>query len=1149
MKRIKKLLVANRSEIAIRVFRAAAELGIRTVAIYAAEDRFCLHRFKADETYQVGNEGEPIKSYLNIDEIIRIALENNVDAIHPGYGFLSENVEFARRCREAGIIFIGPSNETLDSLGDKVKARHMAIKADVPVLNGSDNPIADVEEAQAIADNLGYPVILKAAHGGGGRGMRVIESADTLAESFATARSESLSAFGSDEVFIEKFITRAKHIEVQLLGDGEGNLVHLYERDCSLQRRHQKVVEIAPSPKLSPQLRDDICAAAVKIGKAANYMNAGTVEFLVDDDADKFYFIEVNPRVQVEHTVTEEVTGVDIVKSQILIADGCRLDNERIGIANQAAVSCQGFALQCRITTEDASNHFMPDYGKITHYRSAAGPGIRLDAGSAYSGAVVNPFYDSMLVKVTARAGTFAAATERMSRALREFRVRGVKTNILFLEHLIGTEVFVSGDATTRFIDNTPALFEFKEARNRAMGVLGYLADIIVNGNETVAGRAEAQRRQSVPLPPINYQPESKERPGSRDKFKQLGAEQFAQWIRRQDELLVTDTTMRDAHQSLLATRMRTRDMLNIADAYRYNTPQMFSLEMWGGATFDTSMRFLKESPWERLEQMREKVPNILFQMLLRASSAVGYANYPDNVVKAFVKQSAESGIDIFRIFDALNWTDNMRVAMDAANECGAICEASICYTGDILDPKKTKYDLKYYIKMGKRLEKMGAHIIAIKDMAGLCKPQAIHKLVSELKQEVGLPIHFHTHDTSGMSAASIMAAADAGVDIVDMALASLSGGTSQPNMNTLLSAIQFSNRASSINSKAIDELSDYWRLSREFYTAFESETLPATSDLYAHEMPGGQYTNLLAQARALGLSSQWSRVCEVYAEVNQLFGDIVKVTPSSKAVGDMALFMVANDLTPADILDESRDHAYPESVLDLISGRMGQPYGGFPEKVKNIILRHTEAVVGRAGDSMQAVDFESVGQQVAAIGDENNLQNQLSMILYPKVYQDYYKFRRNYRGTYALPTYAFFHGLKNGEEIRVTLEKGKRMIIKYLTTGEPQEDGTRTVFFELNAQPREINVIDRSLGDGGSTARKADPDNAGHIGAVMPGMVVSVAVQAGETIKKGQKLLSIEAMKMETTLNAEVDGLVKEVVVSDGSRINTGDLLLIIEI
>lgn len=1145
MKNIKKLLVANRSEIAIRVFRAATELGIRTVAIYAPEDRFCLHRFKADETYQVGKEGEPIKSYLNIEEIIRIAKENNVDAIHPGYGFLSENVTFAHRCREEGIIFIGPSNDTLDSLGDKVKARHMAIKAGVPVLNGSDNPIQNVEQAQQIADNLGYPVILKAAHGGGGRGMRVIESTDALAAAFASARSESLSAFGSDEVFIEKFITRAKHIEVQLLGDTAGNLVHLYERDCSLQRRHQKVVEMAPSPKLDPQLRDAICQAAIKIGRQAHYVNAGTVEFLVDDDANKFYFIEVNPRVQVEHTVTEEVTGYDIVKSQILIADGCRLDDEKIGINSQDDIHCQGFALQCRITTEDASNNFMPDYGKITHYRSAVGAGIRLDAGTAYSGAIVNPFYDSMLVKVTARARTFTDAVRRMNRALREFRIRGVKTNILFLENLIGTKTFLSGDATTRFIDTTPSLFEFEPTRNRASGVLNYLADVIVNGNETVVGRPQATRRQAVAVPDIQYDNDTT---GMRQRLQRMGAPAFAQWIREQKELLVTDTTMRDAHQSLLATRLRTQDMLNIAQAYRYNTPQFFSLEMWGGATFDTSMRFLKESPWYRLERMREQTPNILFQMLLRASSAVGYANYPDNVVRRFVKESAAAGIDVFRIFDALNWTDNMQVAMDAAAEAGAISEAAICYTGDILDPKKTKYNLKYYVEMGKKLEKMGAHIIAIKDMAGLCKPQAIHLLVTELKQAVGLPIHFHTHDTSGMSAASVLAAADAGVDIADMALASLSGGTSQPNMNTILAAIAHSERASSLNPKALDELSDYWRLTREFYTAFESETLPATSDLYAHEMPGGQYTNLLAQARALGLHSQWSRVCQVYAEVNQLFGDIVKVTPSSKAVGDMALFMVANNLTPADIVDETRDHAYPESVLDLISGRMGQPYGGFPEAVKKVVLRHTKEVTGRAGASLPAVDFAAVGKKIEAIGGNNNPRNQLSMVLYPKVYQDYVKHRQQFRGTRGLPTYAFFHGLKGGEEISVTLEKGKTIIIKYLTTSDAHEDGQRTVFFELNAQPREVTVIDRSLVGETAGTRKADPAEPGHIGAAMPGMVVSVAVKAGDVVKKGQKLLSIEAMKMETTLNAESDGFVKEVVVNEGTRINVGDLLLVLE-
>jgi len=1146
MGKINKLLVANRSEIAIRVFRAASELGIRTVAIYTAEDKYCLHRFKADETYQVGDEGEPIKNYLNIDEIIRIAKANGVDAIHPGYGFLSENLTFAKCCRDAGIIFIGPNNETLDALGNKVKARYIAKKAGVPVLNGSESPIQDLDEAHVIAAKLGYPVMLKAAHGGGGRGMRVVRSAAALADDFTSARSESLSAFGSDELFIEKFIAHAKHIEVQLLGDNAGHLVHLYERDCSLQRRHQKVVEIAPSPKLSERLRHDICQAAVAIGRQADYVNAGTVEFLVDNDTQQFYFIEVNPRIQVEHTVTEEVTGIDLVKAQILIAQGYQLADAPISIASQSAIECRGFAMQCRITTEDAANNFMPDYGKIIHYRSASGAGIRLDAGSAFSGAVVNPFYDSMLVKLTARGRTFDEASKRMGRALREFRVRGVKTNILFLEHLLNTPTFLAGDATTRFIDNTPSLFTFKESQNRASGVLHYLADVIVNGNASAKGRPEAIRREPVQAPPLH---DSNRKPGLRDTFKALGAEKFSAWILEQKELLVTDTTMRDAHQSLLATRLRTHDMINIADTYAYNTPEFFSLEMWGGATFDTSMRFLQESPWERLEHLREKLPNILLQMLLRASSTVGYANYPDNVVKAFVKQSVQSGIDVFRIFDALNWTDNMRVAMDAANEYGAVCEAAICYTGDLLNPKRSKYNLNYYVDMAKRLEKMGAHIIAIKDMAGLCKPDAIRQLVGALKAEIGLPIHFHTHDTSGMSAASIMAAADAGVDIADMALAALSGGTSQPNMNTIIAALQFSNRASRLNAKALDELSDYWRLVREQYSAFESETLPATADLYSHEMPGGQYTNLLAQARALGLSSQWNRICQVYAEVNQLFGDIVKVTPSSKAVGDMALFMVANDLTSADIVDNSREHAYPESVIDLLSGRMGQPYGGFPNAVKKNILRHHKALKGRAGEQLPPVDFAKVGQTVAALGATNNLKNQLSMILYPKVYEAYEKHRQSFSGTRGLPTYAFFHGLKTGEEINVFLEQGKTMIIKFLTVGEPHADGTRTVFFELNAQPREITVIDRSLLNKDTTgARKADPDDASHIAAMMPGMIVNITVNAGDCIKKGQKLLTIEAMKMETTMNAEYDGTVKAISISRGQQVDIGDLLLVID-
>ncbi len=1144
MAEIKKLLVANRSEIAIRIFRTTAELGIRTVALYTHEDRYALHRFKADEAYPIGQPGEPIKNYLNIDEIIRIAKKYNVDAIHPGYGFLSENPSFAQACRDNGIIFVGPSTQTLKSLGDKVSARKLALKAGIPVLGGSDSALANLKEAQKYAAEVGYPIILKAAHGGGGRGMRVVRSDKELETAFEVSRRESLNAFGSDEVFIEKFIEQAKHIEVQLLGDEHGNLVHLYERDCSVQRRHQKVIEIAPSPNVADNLRMAICEAAVKIGKQANYANAGTVEFLVDVKAERFYFIEVNPRIQVEHTVTEEVTGIDIVKSQIMVAQGAHLSDSAIGIEDQNTVQCIGFAIQCRVTTEEPENNFMPDYGRITHYRSASGMGIRLDAGSAFSGAIVNPYYDSMLVKVTARGRLFDDAVKRMQRALREFRIRGVKTNIRFLDKLMGHETFVAGNCTTRFIDSTPSLFELVSRQNRASRLLTYIADVIVNENETVKGREVATRRMPATIPAIDLATALPK--GTRDVFLELGAEQFSSWILKQKRLLVTDTTMRDAHQSLLATRMRTDDMLNIAEVYARLTPDLFSLEMWGGATFDTSMRFLKECPWQRLADLRERIPNILFQMLLRASSAVGYANFPDNVVKSFVYESAQAGIDVFRIFDALNWLPNMRVAIEATNKSGAIAEATICYSGDILDPSRTKYDLNYYINLAKELEAMGAHILAIKDMAGLCKPDAIGILVKALKQEISIPIHFHTHDTAGIQAATILNAAKAKVDIADAALAPFSCGTSQPNLNTIVEALKFSPRATKLNIDALDQLADYWRAVREFYTPFESETLPATADLYKHEMPGGQYTNLYQQARALGLADQWQKVCQLYADVNQLFGDIVKVTPSSKAVGDMALFMVANDLTVDDVLDPQRELAYPSSVVDLISGRMGKPYGGFPAKVKKRILKETKPLRGRPGSTLKPVNFKEQAEKVMQLTDKAPTRRDvLSYVMYPKVYEDYINHRKKYADTSHLPTPVYFYGLKRGEEVAVDIETGKTLIIKSLAIGDPTADGKRTVFFELNGQPREATVIDRSLVVAEVAHPKADENDPLQIGSSMPGMVVNVAIKRGNKVKKGQKLLTIEAMKMETILYAENEGTVDDVLVKAGSQIQTGDLLV----
>lgn len=1147
MKLIQKLLVANRSEIAIRVFRSAHELDIRTVAIYTHEDRYALHRFKADEAYQIGHPGEPIRAYLDIPAIIRIALAAGVDAIHPGYGFLSENPDLAKACDQAGIQFVGPTAKILEQLGDKITAREIAKSANVPVLGGSSQPIASVADGQNLAQSLGYPVILKAAKGGGGRGMRVVHKAEDLAGLFEQAQRESLTAFGSPDIFVEKFIPRPRHIEVQLLGDKHGNLVHLFERDCSVQRRHQKVVEIAPAPFLDPAVRDAICESALKIGRAVGYQNAGTVEFLFDTDQNNYYFIEVNPRIQVEHTVTEEVTGIDIVKSQILVAQGTPLSDPEIGLGVQSEIKTNGFAIQCRVTTEDPTNNFMPDYGRVSHYRSASGMGIRLDAGSAFSGAVVNPFYDSLLVKVSARGRRFQDAAARMERCLQEFRIRGVKTNIPFLIKVMTHPSFIRGEITTRFIDETPELFQFAPRKDRATKVLTFLADTILNTGRNYAATAARINRAPAPLPSLDLnQPIPA---GTRTKLLELGPKKFSEWVRDQKPLLITDTTMRDAHQSLLATRFRTHDLLQIADAYARLCPQFFSLEMWGGATFDTSMRFNKECPWDRLSQLRERIPNILFQMLLRASNAVGYTNYPDNVVVEFVKEAARAGMDVFRVFDSLNWVPNMKVAMDAVIDTGMICEAAICYSGDILNPARPKYDLKYYVNLAKELEKMGAHMLAIKDMAGLCKPAAAAKLVKTLKQEIGIPIHFHTHDTAGIQAASILMASDEGLDVADAALAPMSGGTSQPNLNALVESLRFSDRNPGLKTEHLDSLARYWEVVRQYYLPFETVMLPATADLYQHEMPGGQYTNLYQQAKALGLADKWSDICRVYAEVNQLFGDIVKVTPSSKSVGDMALFMVANELTSADVLDESKDLSFPESVIDLISGKMGQPPGGFPPQVQSRILRGKPVVTGRPGESLAPADFKAATEKVRAIlKREPTNQDVVTWLLYPKVFEEFNSHIERFSDTSGLPTPVFFYGQIPGEEIAVDIEPGKRLIVRFLTVGDPHADGQRTVFFELNGQPRDVTVVDKSLEPEASSNIKADSSNPKHVGASMPGMVVTVAVQPGDSVKKGQKLFSLEAMKMETNLAAERDGKIAQILVKRGTQVAAGDLLMTFE-
>jgi pyruvate carboxylase len=1149
-KTFRRLLVANRSEIAIRVFRSAHELGIRTVAIYSHEDRFALHRFKADEAYDVGKPGEPLRSYLDIDAIVNLAIAHEVDAIHPGYGFLSENAQFARACQKAGITFIGPRVDILESLGDKVSARHIAERAKVPVLPGSAAPIKSNAEAKALAQKLGYPVIVKASMGGGGRGMRVAASAEQLGPALEQAGREAGTAFGVPDVFLEKYVSRARHIEVQLLGDRHGNLVHLFDRDCSLQRRHQKIVEIAPAPNLDPAVRLRLLDAALAVGRAVGMDNAGTVEFLVDTDTGEFYFIEVNPRIQVEHTVTEQVTGFDLVKSQILIAQGRPLSDPDIGLGDQANVVPHGFALQCRVTTEDPANKFIPDYGRLSHYRSASGMGIRLDAGTAFSGAVITPFYDSLLVKVTAHGLRFLDAARRMERCLQEFRVRGVKTNIPFLLNLLHHPAFLEGRFTTRFIDDTPELFHLPRRQDRATKLLSYIGEVVVNGHPLIPDKPHGLPREPAPVPalPPRWQAPGAAAPppGTRDRFHELGPEGFSRWVLEQKRLLVTDTTFRDAHQSLLATRMRTYDMLQIAPVYAVRHAALFSLEMWGGATFDTSMRFLKESPWDRLADLRERVPNILFQMLLRAANAVGYTNYPDNVVRAFVKESAQAGVDLFRIFDAGNWLPNLQLAVEAVRDTGMICEAAICYTGDILDPGRPKYDLKYYVGLARELERRGANLLAIKDMAGLCKPLAARELVRALKQEVGIPVHFHTHDSAGGQLASYLCAAEEGVDVVDCAMAPFSGMTSQPSLNALVEALRFTERDTGLDFERLQETADYWEAVRRYYRPFESGQVAPSAEVYRHEMPGGQYTNLQAQAEAVGLGDRWHEVCRMYAEVNRLFGDIIKVTPTSKVVGDMALFLVGNNLTPADVVEGQRELAFPESVVEFFEGRLGQQPGGFPEAVQKRVLRGRKPLQGRPGESLPPADFAATRAQL-----EKQLHRPVSdreavtHLLYPRVFPDFAAHQRKYSDTSVLPTPVFLYGMAPGEEISVDIEKGKTLIIKFQTVGDPHPDGKRLVFFELNGQPREVLVVDKALAGEAQRHPKAEAGNPRHVGAPMPGLVVNVPVAPGEQVAKGQKLLSLEAMKMETTLYAEQAGRVAEVLVKPGTQVEAGDLLL----
>ncbi|MCJ8333962.1 MAG: pyruvate carboxylase [Epibacterium sp.] len=1142
-----KILIANRGEIAIRVMRAANEMGKKTVAVYAEEDKLGLHRFKADEAYRIGEGMGPVQAYLSIDEIIRVAKECGADAIHPGYGLLSENPEFVDACARNGISFIGPKSETMRALGDKASARKVAIAAGVPVIPATEVLGDDMEAIKKEATEIGYPLMLKASWGGGGRGMRPILSEDELEEKVLEGRREAEAAFGNGEGYLEKMITRARHVEVQILGDKHGEIYHLWERDCSVQRRNQKVVERAPAPYLTEEQRSELCELGRKICAHVNYECAGTVEFLMDMNSGKFYFIEVNPRVQVEHTVTEEVTGIDIVQAQILIAEGKPI-TEATGKSSQNDIRLNGHALQTRVTTEDPMNNFIPDYGRITTYRSATGMGIRLDGGTAYTGAVITRYYDSLLTKVTAWAPTPEKAIARMDRALREFRVRGVSTNIAFVENLLKHPTFLSNEYTTKFIDETPGLFQFAKRKDRGTKVLTYIADITVNGHPETEGRAKPAADVKEPRAPRT---EPGDRPyGTRNLLEQKGAQAVADWMKAQRQLLLTDTTMRDGHQSLLATRMRSHDMIKVAPAYAQNLSQLFSVECWGGATFDVAYRFLQECPWQRLRDLREAMPNLMTQMLLRASNGVGYTNYPDNVVQEFVRQAATTGVDVFRVFDSLNWVENMRVAMDAVVASGKVCEGTICYTGDILDPNRAKYDIEYYVGMAKELEAAGAHVLGLKDMAGLLKPASARILVKALKEEVGLPIHFHTHDTSGIAGATILAAADAGVDAVDAAMDAFSGGTSQPCLGSIVEGLRNTERDTGLDIENIREISGYWEQVRAQYAAFESGLQAPASEVYLHEMPGGQFTNLKAQARSLGLEDRWSEVAHTYADVNQMFGDIVKVTPSSKVVGDMALMMVSQNLTRAEVEDPKTDVAFPDSVVDMMRGNLGQPPGGFPAGIVDKVLKGHAPNTERPGAHLEPVDLEATRAELSSElegfrVDDEDLNGYL---MYPKVFLDYMGRHRTYGPVRTLPTKTFFYGMVPGEQIAAEIDPGKTLEIRLQALGETDDKGEVKVFFELNGAPRVIRVKNRKVVATQAANPKAEAGNANHIGAPMPGVVSSVAVSVGQQVTEGDLLLTIEAMKMETGIHAERAAVVKAVHAQPGGQIDAKDLLIELE-
>ncbi len=1142
IRKFKKVLVANRGEIAIRVFRALNELGITTVSIYSKEDRYALFRSKADESYPLNPEKGPIDAYLDIDTIIKIALAANVDAIHPGYGFLSENPDFVDACERNGIVFIGPSSQIMNAMGDKISSKKMAIDAQVPIIPGVDYAIKDIDTATKIAAEVGFPIMLKASNGGGGRGMRIVNTMEDLEKEFNEAKNESKKAFGDDKIFIEKYLRAPKHIEVQILGDNYGNVVHLYDRDCSVQRRHQKVVEYAPAFSIPDETRQIIFDSAIRLSKAVGYRNAGTLEFLVDADNNP-YFIEMNPRIQVEHTVSEEITNIDLVQSQILVAEGYPLDSDEINIKSQDDVHCDGYSIQTRVTTEDPANNFMPDTGEITVYRSGSGKGIRLDGGNAYTGAVISPYYDSLLVKAISHDRTFAGAVRKSIRTLQEMRIRGVKTNIPFLINVLHHPTFVAGKCYTTFIEETPELFQLTQSQDRATKIIEFIGDRIVNSQ-----KGQKPHYENRVLPKLD---QSKPIYGARDEFLKLGAEGFMQKILKEDKLYVTDTTMRDAQQSLMATRMRSKDLCGAAYATNAYMQNAFSVEAWGGATYDTAYRFLKESPWKRLELLRNRMPNTLIQMLLRASNAVGYSNYPDNVVQEFIKISASHGIDVFRIFDSLNWVENMKMPIDEALKTGKIVEGTICYTGDITSPKETKYTLDYYVNMALELESLGCHSIAIKDMAALLKPRAAKELVTALKKELHVPLHLHTHDSTGNGVSTVLMAAEAGVDIVDLSIESMSSMTSQPSMNAVVEALRGSKRDTGLDFEELDELSRYYGRIRKVYEQFESDMKAPNAEIYKYEIPGGQYSNLLAQVTSMGSADDFESIKALYKDANDLLGNIVKVTPTSKAVGDLAIFMFKNGLTKENILTAGAGLSYPDSVVSYFQGMMGQPYGGFPKELQKIVLKDIEPLTDRPGKSLPPVDFESIKKHLVEkynYGDKSEeVMNQkaISYALYPKVYEDYCEHFQMYNDVTRLESHVYFYGLRKGEETYLNIGEGKQLLIKYLEEGEPDENGVRTLTFQVNGMLRTVKIQDKNLEIKADRKLKADKTNPQHLGSSIPGTVGKVLVKEGDAVTENMPLLTVEAMKMETTVVSKITGTVDKIYVQQGDTVSQDDLLI----